>query len=95
MNRLDGVAALALAGYLIGATYGGKWRELVALLRRDYTFIPWVIAVGILLGLRRVKNIGAPVDMLITAAFLGLVLLNYQRFETEVKYTWGFLRGQR
>lgn len=94
MGRADGVAALLLAAYFIAATYGGKWKELAALLRRDYLFVPWIVALGILYLLRSNTKLKGPVGMLIAAGFIGMILFNYRRFESEAKYAWAFIGGK-
>lgn len=94
MGRADGVAALLLAAYLIAATYGGKWKQLAALLKRDYTFVPWIAALAMLYLARQNTSLKGPVGMLITTGFIGLILLNFQRFSSEAKYAWNFIGGK-
>ena len=93
MNRYDGGAAVVLGAYFIAATYGGKWPKLRDLLIRDREFFAWFVALVILGFLRTRKEIKGPIEMLITASFIGLVLLNIGTLSKEVKTTWEFLKG--
>lgn len=75
----NGIASVALGGYLAAVVYQGNTRELFTLVREELPFVEWMIAFLILYWFARTEStsdIGKP---LITISFIALALIAFQR----------------
>lgn len=95
MGKADGVAAIIFGIFIIVVSRRMRWQSVFDLLKQDVEFLAWLASVSILLFLRKQKELAGPVNGLITAAFVGMVLLNFNTFQREVKNTWDTLRGKK
>ena len=72
----NNVVLIFIAVYLLGVVFKGNTDKLLAELKKDSKFLPWLIAVLILYQLKQSAKLGAVGDGLITLTFVGMFLQN-------------------
>lgn len=91
MNSLDLIAALTIGSYLITAVVKGRTSELMRLAARDKAFIKWAIAVAALYYLYGIPELQGAASLLIFAAFLGMLLINFENIKSGMSTFWNTL----
>jgi hypothetical protein len=88
---LDTLAGIVIGVFLLTVASKGKTSEMVALAKRDKTFLQWALAVGILVYLRGIPALAEPVKWVIAMAFLGLFLNKYPEIVKNARTFWDSL----
>lgn len=91
MNSLDLIASLVIGSYLIGAVVRGNTGPLLELAKRDKAFLKWAIAVAALYYLYGIPELQGAASLLIFAAFLGMVLVNFTNIKSGMSTFWNSL----
>ncbi|HUW45816.1 MAG TPA: hypothetical protein VMW50_08470 [Dehalococcoidia bacterium] len=91
MSALDGISALLLGVYLLAVSVKGNSRRLMQLAERDKAFLPWIIALAVLLYLYRIPALKGPVSLLIAAALIAFGMQAGRPFSDKVAALWARL----
>ena len=77
---------LLIGLYLLFVGYRGNGQQLTGALGQDAKgFVPWVVAVLVLAGVRRIPQLTKPVDAFLMLAVIAMVLKHEGNIATQLK----------